>query len=320
VGGRHLQHRAVAARDDLYLAALTVAEYRGLVETPRLEAEMAIASFSARATLEAYSKMLQRCVQATADQSHMRPLLTAESHSARRLEVLMRVAKAQKRRIETKSRRTSRPITSAANRQTTRERSRLRGLCRQPPHRGTNPRESARIRRYLGGPHGWQRLLTVSQNCPQTRHFSLRSARRVGLVAPPLKIVVSPVRIRVSPLLRKPVSALVKRAAGGVPQSDGEEAFWGTDTVDEHSSDLARNALTAVPLGIAFALRSQVAKRRAGLAVVAAIFISACVASVEAVVALGAPIADPLIGLAITLVILRITWKSWDTVRGHHTH
>ena len=36
-----------------------------------------------------------------------------------------------------------------------------------------------------------------------------------------------------------------------------------------------------------------------------------------AVVAIGAPIADPLIGLAITLVILRITWQSWSTVRGH---
>jgi cation diffusion facilitator family transporter len=154
-------------------------------------------------------------------------------------------------------------------------------------------------------------------------------------------------------------------------------------------ADLIHNfgdALTAVPLGIAFALRSQTAERRAGLAVVAAIFISACVAGVEAVerlihpstpthlpalalagavgyagnliaarvrlraghrldsaaliadgnharadayvslaviasaivVALGAPIADPLIGLAITLVILRITWQSWTTVRGHH--
>jgi divalent metal cation (Fe/Co/Zn/Cd) transporter len=38
------------------------------------------------------------------------------------------------------------------------------------------------------------------------------------------------------------------------------------------------------------------------------------------VVALGAPVADPLIGLGITLVILRITWQSWATVRGHHTH
>jgi cation diffusion facilitator family transporter len=156
-------------------------------------------------------------------------------------------------------------------------------------------------------------------------------------------------------------------------------------------ADLIHNfgdALTAVPLGIAFALRSQVAERRAGLAVVAAIFISACVAGAEAVgrlihpvapthlavlalagaigyagnfiaarirlragrrldspamiadgyharadayvslaviasaivVALGAPIADPLIGLAITLVILRITWQSLGTVRGHHTH
>jgi hypothetical protein len=31
-------------------------------------------------------------------------------------------------------------------------------------------------------------------------------------------------------------------------------------------------------------------------------------------------IADPLIGLAITLVILRITWQSWQTVRGGHSH
>lgn len=156
-------------------------------------------------------------------------------------------------------------------------------------------------------------------------------------------------------------------------------------------ADLIHNfgdALTAVPLGIAFALHSKVAERRAGLAVVGAIFISACIAGVEAVrrlihpsppshlavlalagavgfagnllasrvrlragrrlhsaaliadghharadayvslaviasaivVALGAPRADPLIGLAITLVILRITWRSWATVRGHDPH
>ena len=36
------------------------------------------------------------------------------------------------------------------------------------------------------------------------------------------------------------------------------------------------------------------------------------------VVAIGVPIADPLIGLAITVVILRITWQSWQTVAGHH--
>jgi len=157
-------------------------------------------------------------------------------------------------------------------------------------------------------------------------------------------------------------------------------------------ADLIHNfgdALTAVPLGIAFALRSGTAERYAGLAVVAAIFISACVAGVEAVgrlihpsapthlvalalagaigyvgnfiagrvrlaagrrldspaliadgkharadayvslgvilsaavVALGAPIADPLIGLAITVVILRITWQSWVVVAGAgHAH
>ncbi|HEX8857306.1 MAG TPA: cation diffusion facilitator family transporter [Thermoleophilaceae bacterium] len=151
-------------------------------------------------------------------------------------------------------------------------------------------------------------------------------------------------------------------------------------------ADLIHNvgdALTAVPLGIAFALRSERAERAAGLAVVLAIFVSACVAGVEAVrrlvepsapdhllalalagvagfagnwlaamvrtragrrldspalvadgnharadayvslavvasaavVALGFDLGDPLIGLAITLVILRITWHSWQTVR-----
>ena len=34
-------------------------------------------------------------------------------------------------------------------------------------------------------------------------------------------------------------------------------------------------------------------------------------------VAFGVPIADPLIGLGITVVILQITWASWRTVRGH---
>src|SRR3954454_19084635 len=51
-------------------------------------------------------------------------------------------------------------------------------------------------------------------------------------------------------------------------------------------ADLIHNfgdALTAVPLGIAFLLRSERAERGAGLFVVAAIFISACVAAVEAV-------------------------------------
>jgi cation diffusion facilitator family transporter len=146
----------------------------------------------------------------------------------------------------------------------------------------------------------------------------------------------------------------------------------------------AGDAATAIPLGIAFTLRSARAERWAGLAVVVAIFVSACVAGYEsihrliepsdvghlgalavagavgfagnwiaavirsragrrldspalvadgaharadayvslaviasaAVVALGLAIADPLIGLAITAVILRITWDSWRTVSG----
>jgi cation diffusion facilitator family transporter len=155
-------------------------------------------------------------------------------------------------------------------------------------------------------------------------------------------------------------------------------------------ADLIHNvgdAATALPLGIAFALRSARAERWSGLAVVLAIFVSACVAGYEAfqrlidptdithlgalaaagaigfmgnwiaaairtragerldsaalvadgaharadayvslavvasaaVTAAGLPIADPLIGLAITFVILRITRDSFRTVRGH-TH
>lgn len=151
-------------------------------------------------------------------------------------------------------------------------------------------------------------------------------------------------------------------------------------------ADLIHNggdALTAIPLGIAFALRSPRAERLAGLAVVVAIFISACVAAYESIlrllhpstpghllalvaagaigfagnwlaalvrtragrrlespaliadgdharvdayvslaviasaiaIAIGAPTLDPIVGLAMTAVILRITRESWRTVR-----
>jgi cation diffusion facilitator family transporter len=156
-------------------------------------------------------------------------------------------------------------------------------------------------------------------------------------------------------------------------------------------ADLIHNygdGLTAVPLGIAFFLRSERGERWAGLGVVLAIFVSAAVALYETVerlihpqhlshlwilaasgvvgfvgneiaarvrlrggerldspaltadgkharidafvslgvvasaiaVALGAPVADPIIGLVITAVILRITWDSWQTIYGRHEH
>ena len=152
-------------------------------------------------------------------------------------------------------------------------------------------------------------------------------------------------------------------------------------------ADLIHNfgdALTAIPLGIAFFLRSVRGERFAGLAVVLAIFVSAMVALYETVmrfihpqhlthlwalaaagaigfvgnelaaqvrlsagrrlasaamvadgkharidgfvslgvllsaflVALGAQIADPIIGLVITLIILHITWEAWHEVRN----
>jgi cation diffusion facilitator family transporter len=155
-------------------------------------------------------------------------------------------------------------------------------------------------------------------------------------------------------------------------------------------ADLVHNvgdALTAVPLGVAFFLRSARGEKIAGYFVVLAIFVSACVALYEAIdrllhprdlthlwllaaagvvgflgnelaaqvrlragrrlespalvadgnharvdgfvslavvlsaalVALGLARADPVVGIAITLVILRITWSSWRTVR-HGLH
>jgi cation diffusion facilitator family transporter len=156
-------------------------------------------------------------------------------------------------------------------------------------------------------------------------------------------------------------------------------------------ADLIHNfgdGLTAIPLGIAFYIRSARGERWAGLAVVLAIFISAMVALYETVlrfihphhlthlwvlaaagivgfigneiaarvrlrggkrlnspaltadgnharvdsfvslgvvgsaivVALGAPITDPIIGVVITLVIRKITWDSWQTIYRADAH
>jgi divalent metal cation (Fe/Co/Zn/Cd) transporter len=45
-------------------------------------------------------------------------------------------------------------------------------------------------------------------------------------------------------------------------------------------------------------------------------FVSLGVIASAVLVGLGVPRADPLIGLAITLVILKITWDSWRTIRA----
>ena len=150
----------------------------------------------------------------------------------------------------------------------------------------------------------------------------------------------------------------------------------------------AGDALTALPLGAAFLLRSERVENGAGFAVVLTIFASAVTAGVFAVlriihplppqhlfalagagavgvignwvaarirldagrrldspalvadgqharsdaivsagvvitagvVAVGVPIADPIMGLVITALILHITWESWHTVRRGHQH
>jgi cation diffusion facilitator family transporter len=49
-------------------------------------------------------------------------------------------------------------------------------------------------------------------------------------------------------------------------------------------------------------------------------FVSLGVIASAAVVALGVNVADPLIGLAITALILRITWQAWRTVHADDSH
>ena len=146
----------------------------------------------------------------------------------------------------------------------------------------------------------------------------------------------------------------------------------------------AGDALTAIPVGAAFLLRSERAEKWAGYAVVLAIFVSACVALYEtierllhpeelshlwalggagligfvgnelaarirlragerlsssalvadgkharvdgfvslgviasaALVGLGWEEGDPIVGLLITLVILKVTWDAWHTIRA----
>jgi cation diffusion facilitator family transporter len=49
-------------------------------------------------------------------------------------------------------------------------------------------------------------------------------------------------------------------------------------------------------------------------------YVSLAVIASAAAVGLGFGLADPLIGLAVTGVILKITWDSWRTVTGAHIH
>jgi cation diffusion facilitator family transporter len=200
-----------------------------------------------------------------------------------------------------------------------------------------------------------------------------------GLIDPSIKRSRAGIRAVLLSLLVLGLTALAQTAVF---------AFTGSIAL---LADLIHNfgdAATAIPVGIAFALRSARAEQIAGYFVVLAILASACVAGYEAVerllnpqdvdrlgalaaagalgfagnwvaaiirsragraldspalvadgnharadayvslavvasavaLAIGLEVADPLIGLAITAVIAKITWDSWWTVRGGHTH
>jgi len=199
---------------------------------------------------------------------------------------------------------------------------------------------------------------------------------RHGLIDPSIMRSRAGVRVVLASLA---ILAVTAAAQTGIYVATGSVALL---------ADLIHNAgdaLTAVPLGAAFILRSPTAERSAGIAVVLTILASAIGAAAFAtlrivhplapthllalalagvagvvgntvaarvrldggrrlkspaliadgnharsdaivssgvilsaiVVALGAPVADPIIGLIITALILHITWESWRTVRDH---
>jgi cation diffusion facilitator family transporter len=219
-----------------------------------------------------------------------------------------------------------------------------------------------------------------SERTHEHRHLPGGHGHSHGLIDSSIKRSRAGIRAVLLSLLVLGITALIQVA---IFASSGSIALL---------ADLIHNfgdAATAIPLGIAFALRSERAERGAGYFVVLVIFVSACVAGYEAVerllnqegvshvgalaaagvlgfagnmiaavirsragrtlvspalvadgnharadayvslavvasalaVALNVQIADPLIGLAITVVIVKVTWDSWWTVRGgHHDH
>ncbi len=49
-------------------------------------------------------------------------------------------------------------------------------------------------------------------------------------------------------------------------------------------------------------------------------YVSLAVVASAIAVSFGLTLADPLIGLGISVLIMRITWQSWRTVRDGHAH
>jgi cation diffusion facilitator family transporter len=113
-------------------------------------------------------------------------------------------------------------------------------------------------------------------------------------------------------------------------------AVAGFEAIDRliHPRDVTDLGMLAIAGGIGYAgnwiaaqIRTQAGSRLNSPALVADgnharadAYVSLAVVASAAAVALGAQILDPLIGIGITAVILRITWQSWQTLRVYHGH
>jgi cation diffusion facilitator family transporter len=224
------------------------------------------------------------------------------------------------------------------------------------------------------GPHRHARLPFRSADLTQHHHDHGEHGHTHGLVDPSIVRSRQGVKVVAASLAVLGVTAVLQAAVFVV---SGSVALL---------ADLIHNAgdaLTAIPLGIAFFAANRQWERRSGYVVVAVIFTSACVAAVEAIdrlihpqslnhlsvlavaglvgflgnelaarvrlrgartldsaalladghharidgyvslgvvasaiaVAAGIQIADPIISLAITALILRITGQAWTTIR-----
>jgi cation diffusion facilitator family transporter len=225
------------------------------------------------------------------------------------------------------------------------------------------------------GPHRHARLPFRSNNAADHHHHDVGHGHTHGRIDPSI--------VRSRDGVRAVTWSLAILAATALLQAI---VFMASRSV-ALLADLIHNggdALTAIPLGVAFWLRSERGERWAGYAVVATIFASAIVAAIEAIdrlihprdlthlpvlalagiigfignelaarvrlragkrldspalladgqharvdgyvslgvvlaaaaVAIGIPRADPIVGLAITALILRITWQAWRTIRA----
>ena len=182
---------------------------------------------------------------------------------------------------------------------------RSRGAWRSSPQ---PRRSSARVRRVplrrtARGPHPQHRRRTDRDPARRRLHPSQPTRRTLGGICRGRGDLHLRVRRRLrgdrspdrSPPTRLPRSTRARRTSSGSPATNSRPGF------------------ACVPAGGSTARHCIADGHHARVDG----YVSLGVVASAAVVAMGFEHADPLIGLAITAVILRVTWQAWRTIRDH---